>query len=143
MSERLDVRRMLLRRGWTEDRGLGSLRKNGALWVVLNDCGDSGLDGLDRKYSVEFDSGVPARVIVGACEAAAGKAPHSPAEPVSPVPAVTEVTGGDGEAQGPSWLDDLTNASRAAYLAKHPQDRKLSDTDDDTKHGEAQEKRDG
>ncbi len=69
MSERLDVRRMLLRRGWTEGRDL-MLRKNGALWAVGSDCGDSGLDAPDGKWSVAFDSGVPARVIVAACEAA-------------------------------------------------------------------------
>lgn len=40
MAERLDVRRMLLRRGWTEDSALGPLRKNGALWAVANDSGD-------------------------------------------------------------------------------------------------------
>jgi hypothetical protein len=70
MSERLDVRRMLLRRGWTEGRDR-MLRKNGALWTCINDCGDSGLDSPDKTWTVEFDSGVPARVIVAACEAAA------------------------------------------------------------------------
>lgn len=63
---------MLLRRGWTQDPELWPvLRKNGALWAAVNNCGDSGLDGRDKKYSVAFDSDVPARVIVAACEAAA------------------------------------------------------------------------
>lgn len=60
---------MLLRRGWTEDRGL--LRKNGAVWAATNNSGDSGLDGRDRKYGVDFASSVPARVIVATCEEAA------------------------------------------------------------------------
>lgn len=70
MAERLDVRRMLLRRGWTEGSDLSVLRKNGALWAVTSDAGDSGLDGRDQKYTIAFDSGVPARVIVAACEEA-------------------------------------------------------------------------
>jgi hypothetical protein len=71
MSERLDVRRMLLRRGWVEDRDLLCvLRKNGAVWALANTAGDSGLDGLDGKYTIAFDSGVPARVVVAACEEA-------------------------------------------------------------------------
>jgi hypothetical protein len=64
---------MLLRRGWAEGRD-GCLRKNGALWVATNDAGDSGLDGPGGKWSVAFDNGVPARVIVATCEAAAGGA---------------------------------------------------------------------
>lgn len=71
MGERLDVRRMLLRRGWTEGSDLCVLRKNGAVWALANTAGDSGLDGRDNKYSIAFDSGVPARVIVAACEEAA------------------------------------------------------------------------
>jgi hypothetical protein len=74
MSLRLDVRRMLLRRGWTEGADL-MLRKNGALWTTVNHCGDSGLDSPNRTWSVAFDSGVPARVIAAACEAAAQRPP--------------------------------------------------------------------
>lgn len=72
MSERLDVRRMLLKRGWTEDRDLWPvLRKGGAHWAATNNKGDSGLGGPGGKFTVPFDSYVPARVIVAACEAAA------------------------------------------------------------------------
>lgn len=72
MSERLDVRRMLLRRGWTEDRKLWPvLRKNGAHWAPTNNCGDSGFGAAENEYTINFDSGVPARVIVAACEEAA------------------------------------------------------------------------
>jgi hypothetical protein len=70
MSERLDVRKMLLRRGWVEGSGLCVLRKNGAVWALANSAGDSGVDGIHGKYSIAFDSGVPARVIVAACEEA-------------------------------------------------------------------------
>jgi hypothetical protein len=99
MAERLDVRRMLLRRGWTEDPGLGKLRKNGALWAVTNDSGDSGLDGCNQKYGIDFPSGVPARVIVAACEAASGETPHTPTDTPTDVPAGAEVHDGAGEAQ--------------------------------------------
>lgn len=71
MGERLDVRRMLLRRGWTEGSDLCVLSKNGTVWALANNAGDSGLDGRDGKYSIAFDSGVPSRVIVAACEEAA------------------------------------------------------------------------
>lgn len=75
MSDRLDVRRMLLRRGWTEDPGLGAMRKNASTWAVGNDSGDGFLSGPSRRggeYVVDFPSDTPARVIVAACEAAAG-----------------------------------------------------------------------
>lgn len=77
MAERLDVRRMLLRRGWTEAQ-LGVIRKNGAVWSVVNDAGDSFLDGparggKGRAFAAEFTGNVPARVIVAACEAAASQ----------------------------------------------------------------------
>jgi hypothetical protein len=69
---------MLLRRGWTEGTD-GCLRKNGALWAATNNAGDSGLDGRGARrsggrWTVPFDSSVPARVIVATCEAAAGGA---------------------------------------------------------------------
>lgn len=70
MSQRLDVRRMLIKRGWAEDRE-GCLRKGGALWASHNTVGDSGLDGPGQRYNIAFDSDVPARIIVAACEAAA------------------------------------------------------------------------
>lgn len=75
MSQRLDVRRMLLRRGWTEDHE-GILRKGHALWAPTNNSGDSGLDGRGARggrgprYTVEFSGDVPARVIAATCEAA-------------------------------------------------------------------------
>jgi len=74
MSVRLDVRRMLLRRGWTEDGSeLGLLRKNGSVWATYGP-GDSSVSGPTRRgdlWTVGFDNTVPARVIVAACEAAA------------------------------------------------------------------------
>ncbi|GCD44127.1 hypothetical protein [Streptomyces paromomycinus] len=75
MSERLDVRRMLLARGWTEKRS-GLLMKGGACWAVTNDCGDSSLSGprrgrCDGQFTFDFPGDVPARVIVSAAEAAA------------------------------------------------------------------------
>lgn len=72
MGERLDVRRMLLCRGWTEHRH-GVFRKGRAVWAVGNDSGDSFLDVPSRRgtHVVEFPNGVPARVVVAACEEAA------------------------------------------------------------------------
>lgn len=82
MSERLDVRRMLLRRGWTEGTD-GCLRKNGALWAAHNTAGDSGLDATgarghhSQRWNITFDAGVPARIITATCEAAAAPEPHA------------------------------------------------------------------
>lgn len=76
MSERLDVRRMLLQRGWTEDAE-GGLRKADAFWGAFNNCGDSGLSAPGRRSSrctVTFEADVPARIIVATCEAAVGEA---------------------------------------------------------------------
>ncbi|WP_406730930.1 hypothetical protein [Streptomyces sp. NBC_01794] len=64
---RHDVRRMLAARGWTPDAEM-FMRKNGALWTETNGHRDSGLDA--EGFTLSFDSGVPARVIVAACEAA-------------------------------------------------------------------------
>ena len=69
---------MLLRRGWVEGED-GCLRKGDALWAAHNNAGDSGLDGLGARHrggrwTVGFDSDVPAQVIVATCEAAAGGA---------------------------------------------------------------------
>lgn len=73
MTERLDVRRMLLARGWTEEEH-GLLVKGGASWAATNDCGDSSLSGPARhgdQFTFDFPGDVPARVIVAAAEAAA------------------------------------------------------------------------
>ncbi|WP_159029689.1 hypothetical protein [Streptomyces marincola] len=74
MAERLDVRRMLLRRGWVED-GHGVLRKDGAVFGSTG-AGDAFLSGPGRgrrgEWTADFPSGVCARVIVAAAEAAAG-----------------------------------------------------------------------
>lgn len=74
MSDRLDVRRMLLRRGWTEDAAeLCLLRKNGSVWAASG-AGDSSVSGPTSRgdlWTVGFDNTVPARVIVATCEAAA------------------------------------------------------------------------
>jgi hypothetical protein len=75
VSDRLDVRRMLLKRGWAEGPGRGTIRKNAATWAVVSDAGDGFLGGPSRRggeYCVDFPSDTPARVIVAACEAAAG-----------------------------------------------------------------------
>lgn len=78
MALRLDVRRMLLKRGWTEETGeVSLLRKNGSVWAAANHAGDSSVSGPTSRggeWTVSFDAGVPARVIVATCEAAAGTA---------------------------------------------------------------------
>lgn len=72
MSDRGDVRRMLLKRGWTESNGI--LRKNGAAWTPTNYHGDSGLDAPGKAYFVPFTVDVPARIITAIAEiVAAGK----------------------------------------------------------------------
>lgn len=71
MSLRLDVRRMLLARGWKQEDGW-VLKKGTVLWCPQNDRGDSGLqDDGRRHYSIEFNGDVPARIIVATAEAAA------------------------------------------------------------------------
>lgn len=67
MAQRLDVRRMLLRRGWTEDHE-GILRKNGALWCATNQSGDSGVEAAGCAYGVNFNADVPARIITAIAE---------------------------------------------------------------------------
>lgn len=78
-DNRGDVRRMLLARGWAEER-YAVLRKGGACWAGL-DGGDSCLSGQPRasrrgfgQWTVDFPAGVPATVVVAACEAAIGAA---------------------------------------------------------------------
>lgn len=74
MSLRLDVRRMLLKRGWTEESGeLCLLRKEGSVWAATGrgDSSVSGPAGRGELWTVGFDNSVPARVIVATCEAAA------------------------------------------------------------------------
>ncbi|WP_062209496.1 hypothetical protein [Streptomyces sp. NBRC 109706] len=70
MSERLDVRRMLLRRGWTEDQH-GVLRKGGAV-VGSTAAGDAFLTGPGRgrhdEFTADFPSDTPAQVIPAATE---------------------------------------------------------------------------
>ncbi|MFJ3283310.1 hypothetical protein [Streptomyces halstedii] len=58
--------------GWVgdADRPLEILRKDSAVWAVLNDTGESGLGG--QGWNIEFPSGTPAVVIVAACLAATG-----------------------------------------------------------------------
>ncbi len=72
MSERLDVRRMLLKRGWEEHGRIGGpLSKGRASWGTVNQSGDSSLSLYDGKYAeftIEFPRPVPARLIVAACE---------------------------------------------------------------------------
>lgn len=77
MSQRLDVRKMLLKRGWREPRGIGRVAVKGdAVWAPSNDHGDSSLSarrGDQTMYTIGFASDVPTRVIVAACEAAASR----------------------------------------------------------------------
>ena len=67
MSHRLDVRRMLLKRGWTEDHD-GVLHKYGAIWAPVNQAGDSGIDAAGAAYGLGFNADVPARVITAVAE---------------------------------------------------------------------------
>lgn len=91
MSLRLDVRRMLLRRGWTEESGeVGLLRKNGSVWAATNYGGDSSVSGPSSRgglWTVGFDNSVPARVIVATCEAGAQDASAKPLQRTDPTPA--------------------------------------------------------
>ncbi|MER5816837.1 hypothetical protein [Streptomyces californicus] len=59
--------------GWVgdDDNPLEILRKDGAVWAVSNDCGDSQLGA--GSWSVAFPSDTPVLVIVAACLAAAGQ----------------------------------------------------------------------
>jgi hypothetical protein len=80
MSERLDVRRMLLRRGWTEDHE-GFLWRNGAMWTALNAAGDSGVTARERAYDIQFNGDVPARIITAIAETIANDRPKGPTQP--------------------------------------------------------------
>ncbi|MFF7879140.1 hypothetical protein ACFZDM_33505 [Streptomyces californicus] len=59
--------------GWIgdDDNPLEILRKDGAVWAVSNDCGDSQLGA--GGWSVAFPSDTPVLVIVAACLAAVGQ----------------------------------------------------------------------
>ena len=80
--DRMDVVEALEAGGWIgdEENPLGLLRRGGAIWGVINDSGDSGLD-CPNGAVIEFPGDTPAVVIVAACLAAAA----SPA----PVPAAS------------------------------------------------------
>jgi hypothetical protein len=71
--ERLDITEALEAAGWEADDEypLEIVRKDGAVFAITNECGDSGLskDG----WGVDFPSDVPVIVIVAACLAAAGQ----------------------------------------------------------------------
>lgn len=74
MKLRLDVRRMLLKRGWSEPKGPGrTMEKGRAVWATINACGDSSLTAYRNgraEFTLEFTSSTPARVIVATCETA-------------------------------------------------------------------------
>jgi hypothetical protein len=82
MSDRLDVRRMLLARGWAEQEGALVLSKGGAEWACTG-CRDSALTarttgrrtGNAPSWTVDFGADVPARVIVAMAEEAAEVSP--------------------------------------------------------------------
>lgn len=71
---RLDVRRMLLKRGWQEPKGPGrTMEKGRAVWATTNASGDSTLTAFRNgrgEFTIGFTDEVPARVIVATCEAA-------------------------------------------------------------------------
>ncbi|MFD4786569.1 hypothetical protein ACFWN1_05705 [Streptomyces sp. NPDC058459] len=68
---RLDVGEALEAAHWTTDPTSGALRHpSGAVWVVVNDADDSGLD-LPNGTVIEFPGSTPTVVIVAACLAAA------------------------------------------------------------------------
>ncbi|WP_435279289.1 hypothetical protein [Streptomyces sp. 1222.5] len=70
---RLDVGEALEAAGWTTDPTSGALRHpSGAVWVVVNDADDSGLD-LPNGTVIEFPASTPTVVIVAACLAAAAQ----------------------------------------------------------------------
>jgi hypothetical protein len=76
--QREDVRRLLTERGWTEVYANGPLRKGEVTWAPLGRLRESvlGLHVDDPRQHpdllIEFSPQIPARVIVAACEAAAG-----------------------------------------------------------------------
>ncbi|MER6605946.1 hypothetical protein ABT282_08520 [Streptomyces sp. NPDC000927] len=53
--------------GWIgdDDNPLQILRKNGAVWAVINDSGEAGLSG--DRWTIEFPTGTPTAVIIAAC----------------------------------------------------------------------------
>ena len=74
---RLDVLEALEAAGWTADADmpLSILRHpSGAVWCVVNDSDDSGLDCPNGSV-VEFTGSVPTVVVVAACLAAAAARP--------------------------------------------------------------------
>ncbi|MEU5476704.1 hypothetical protein [Streptomyces mirabilis] len=75
-TDRMDVVEALETAGWTgdDDNPLGILRRNGAVWSVYNDSGDSGLT-CPNNAVLDFPSDTPTIVVVAACLAAASAAP--------------------------------------------------------------------
>ena len=67
---RLDVTEALEAAGWTSDETRTVLRKNGALWALTSEGGESGLD-CPNGAVIEFPSNTPTVVVVAACLAAA------------------------------------------------------------------------
>lgn len=67
---RLDVTEALEAAGWENDETRTVLRKNGAVWALLNESDDSGLD-CPNGTVIEFPGSTPTVVVVAACLAAA------------------------------------------------------------------------
>lgn len=68
---RLDVGEALEAAGWITDPASGVVRHpSGAVWCVINDSDDSGLD-CPNGTVIEFPGSTPTVVIVAACLAAA------------------------------------------------------------------------
>ena len=75
---RLDVGEALEDAGWTTDPATSALRHpSGAVWVVVNDADDSGLD-CPNGTVIDFPGSTPTVVIVAACLAAAAAVPAVP-----------------------------------------------------------------
>jgi hypothetical protein len=73
MADRLDVRRMLLKRGWTEDRD-GVCRKASASWTPF---------GVGTAaYDIALGTDVPARVITAIAELVAADSARTAAPAV-------------------------------------------------------------
>jgi hypothetical protein len=71
MDRRVDVRRMLLARGWQEDPKLWLLLRKGDLtWGSPNEYRDPSRSSAEGGWQIQFPGDEPARVIVAACETA-------------------------------------------------------------------------
>lgn len=117
---RSDVTDRLRLRGWEPDEELPELmwRKDGVVWGIANPSGDSGVDSADKEWSLAFDSGVPAHVIVASCAAVVAGPPSSEG-------LTYQVVGGWGVDGARDHEDALNNVRRS--LAAYPYCRARAD----------------